>query len=122
MAKPRKGKVVAIDAWARSWRANRQGPAKSLEIRTHDQAEAWFEIVDRLAGFVWSSARAGQVSAQVTAEVFRITWLRFADHVMDVPHDAVEAWLQKTVARERIRIAALRTGPLGLDLWYKRYE
>jgi hypothetical protein len=122
MAKPGKGKVVAIDAGGGSWRANRQGPANSLQSRTHHPSDQWSEVVDTLAGFVWSSARTGQASVRVAAEVFRFAWLRFADHFTDVPHEEVEAWLHQTVVRERIRIAALRTGPLELDFWYKRYE
>jgi hypothetical protein len=122
MAKPGKGKVVAIDAGASSRRANRQGPANSLQSQTQDPSDQWSEIVDALAGFVWSNARAGRVSGKVAAEVFRIAWLRFADQFTDVRADAVEIWLKQTVAHERIRIAVLRTGPLDLDLWYKRYE
>ncbi len=113
MAKPPKGKVVAINVGARSRRVNRQGPAKSLQSRIHDQSDEWSELVDTFAGFVWSSARAGQVSGLVSEEVFRIAWLRFADHFTDVPNDAVEAWLQETVVSERIRMTALGTGRLG---------
>ena len=122
MAKPDKGKVVSIDAGGSSRRADRQGPANSLQSQAQDPADQWSEVVDALAGFVWSSARAGQVSVKVAAEVFRIAWLRLADHFTDVPHHAVEAWLKQAVARERVRIFGLRTGPLEFDFWYKRYK
>jgi hypothetical protein len=70
-------------------------------------------MVDAFAGFVWSSARAVTVSAQVTEELFRISWLRLADHVTELPHDAVEPWLQQTITRERTRMLAIRRGGLG---------
>jgi hypothetical protein len=110
MAEPRKGKVVAINTGASPRRAKKQGPAKSAQPRTPVQSDEWSEIVDALAGFVWSSARAMSASSQVSEEVFRIAWLRLADHVSELAEDAMEAWLQRTVTRERIRITAMRRG------------
>jgi hypothetical protein len=103
-----KGKVVAIDAGRRSRRADGEKPGESVQPHGHGQPNEWFETVDTLASFVWSSARAGRVGWQVSEEVFRIAWLRFADHFTVVPNDAVEGWLQETVVRERIRMTALR--------------
>jgi hypothetical protein len=68
--------------------------------------------VDALAVFVWLHARAGNINGRLTDEVFRLAWLRLADHFTDVPAHAVDAWLQQTVVRERIRMSALRTGHL----------
>jgi hypothetical protein len=108
MAKPRKGKVVAIDAGPRSGKADSGKPGGSLQPHAPDQSDEWSDTVDTLAGFVWSTALAGQVRWEVAEGVFRIVWLRFADHFTDVPNDAVEAWLQETVLRELRRLTALR--------------
>jgi hypothetical protein len=113
MPKPRKGKVVAINAGPRSRSVNPQGPAKSPQSRPHDPSEEWSEIVDTHAGFVWSSARAGQVSGRIAVEAFRLTWLRFADHFTEVSVETMEVWVQQTVVRERIRMTALRADRLG---------
>ena len=114
MARPRRGKVVAIDAGVPFRWVHKPGTAKSPQSGTHDQSDAWHETVDALADFVWTWARAAQTTGHSTEDVFRTAWLRFADHFMDVPDHAVEAWLQQTVARERTRMTALRTRRLGL--------
>jgi hypothetical protein len=113
MADPRKGKVVPIKAGASSRRAKKQGPAKSVQSRTADQSEEWSEIVDAFAAFVWSSAQAVPVSAREAEEVFRISWLRLADHVTELSQDALAAWLELTVTRELARISAIRRGGMA---------
>jgi hypothetical protein len=53
------------------------------------------------------------MSAREAEEVFRISWLRLADHVTELPQDAVEAWLELTVTRELARISAIRRGGMA---------
>jgi hypothetical protein len=93
-------------------RSDRQGAAKSVRSLTPDLSDEWSELVDVLAGLVWSDAGAGHVNARVTEQVFRLAWLRLADHFTELPTRAVEAWLQQAVIREHIRLARLRRGHL----------
>jgi len=68
---------------------------------------AWNEIVDRFAEYVWSAARAANVSEVRAQQVFRLTWLRFVDHLHALPAETMGNWLHETVGRETARITRL---------------
>jgi hypothetical protein len=69
---------------------------------------AWNLLVDRFAPAVWSWARAGDLTDDEAGEIFRLTWLRTADRLSVLSPGSIGCWLQDTVERERIRIAALQ--------------
>jgi hypothetical protein len=79
-----------------------------VEAATEGHEWAWNLLVDRFAPSVWSVARAGELSDNEAAEIFRLTWMRTADRLSAVSPDSIGRWLQDTAERERARITALQ--------------
>jgi hypothetical protein len=77
--------------------------------RSGDQA-AWDALVDRYSGVVWAPARRDAANQAGAREVWRLTWLRFADSLHCIEPDLVMRWLDGTAARESSRLARLGHG------------
>jgi DNA-directed RNA polymerase specialized sigma24 family protein len=72
-------------------------------------AESWAEITDRFTHLVWAIARSHQLSADDSADVVRITWLRLLEHLQRIDHpEALPGWLAATARREALEM--LRAG------------
>lgn len=67
-------------------------------------AAAWSALVKRFSGLVWSIARAHQLSAADSEEVYQITWLRLTEHLGRLKEpDRVAGWLATTARNESLK-------------------
>jgi hypothetical protein len=78
-----------------------------IESAASGVPEAWDTIVDAYAGLVWEVARRRQLDVRGSADVCRITWMRFYDRLGLISPDAVASWLEQTAEHECLRLARL---------------
>jgi DNA-directed RNA polymerase specialized sigma24 family protein len=72
---------------------------------------AWDTLVDRLAQYVWDTARDAGLDVEAAAAVSQLCWMRLADHLDGLRLDGlrtetdVRTWLRTAVHREAGAIA-----------------
>lgn len=69
---------------------------------------AWSGLVERFSPLVWAVACAHGLGAVEATGAARVTWLRLAQHLGQIPEPArVGAWLERTARQESLRALAL---------------
>ena len=67
---------------------------------------AWDTLVDRLAQYVWDTARGSGLEVAAAAAVSQLCWRRLADHLDRLSTEAeVRVWLRTEVRREARALA-----------------
>lgn len=76
-----------------------------LSRAAEGDAESWAEITNRFTSIVWAIARSHQLSADDSADVVRITWLRLIENLQRFEHpEALPGWLAGTARREALEM------------------
>jgi hypothetical protein len=65
-------------------------------------AQSWNLLVEALAPAVWNVAK-GSLNLESAHQVSVLTWMRFADRLVDLDSESVRGWLLATAQREVAR-------------------
>lgn len=79
--------------------------------------DAWFEIVRRFEGLVWSVALSCSMRDADAADVSQTVWLRLAQHLSRLhnPED-IKSWLATTTRHECYRVAKQQARTVPVDV------
>lgn len=79
--------------------------------------DAWFEIVRRYEGLVWSVALQSSLRHADAADVSQTVWLRLAQHLTRLrnPED-IKSWLATTTRHECYRVAKQQARTIPTDV------
>jgi RNA polymerase sigma factor (sigma-70 family) len=84
-------------------------------------AQAWEHLVDRYSSLVWSITRAYRLSAEDSADVFQLTWLRLMENLERIRDPrGLPAWLATTC--RRACLAVLRRSQSSVTVDNERME
>jgi len=78
------------------------------------EAESWAEITDHFTHLVWAIARSHQLSADDSADVVQIVWLRLLENLRQIDQpEALPGWLAATGRREALELIRRRSASDG---------
>ena len=89
---------------------NGSGPIVGREVVASAAAgvqDAWDEIVDTYAGWVWAVPRRHDLSRGDAVHVCQLTWMRLSDRIGDIAPESLGGWLERTAERECLRVVRL---------------
>ena len=75
----------------------------------------WQYLVNRHVATVWRVIEEACLPFRAAVEVNRLTWMRLADHIHELPPERIELWLRQTTLRELARSARLLEMGSSLD-------
>jgi DNA-directed RNA polymerase specialized sigma24 family protein len=79
--------------------------AELVSKAAEGDAESWAEITDSFTHLVWAIARSHQLSADDSADVVWITWLRLIENLHRFEHpEGLPNWLAATARREALEM------------------
>jgi RNA polymerase sigma factor (sigma-70 family) len=78
--------------------------AQLVEAAAHGDEDAWYALVDRYNGLLWSVARSHRLGMADAADVVQTAWLRLVERLSSLRDpERVGAWLATTTRRECLR-------------------
>lgn len=86
-------------------RENSNGLTQLVDQASSGDADAWDEIVERMANMVWSIVRSFRLAESDAHDVAQMVWLRLVENITKVKDpERLGLWIATTTRRECMRL------------------